>query len=62
MIKKTVLITGWLWYIWSHGVVEFEKAWYTTVIIDNLSNSYKVTLTRISKILGYTPDFYEVDK
>ena len=60
-MKKTVLITGGLWYIWSHAVVEFEKAWYITVIVDNLSNSYKITLKRISSILWYTPFFYEID-
>ena len=60
-MQKTILITGGLGYIWSHAVVEFEKAWYRTVIVDNLSNSYMITLNRISKILWYTPFFYEVD-
>ena len=60
-MQKTILITGGLGYIWSHAVVEFEKAWYRTVIVDNLSNSYMITLKRISKILWYTPFFYEVD-
>ena len=60
-MQKTILITGGLGYIWSHAVVEFEKAWYRTVIVDNFSNSYMITLKRISKILWYTPFFYEVD-
>jgi len=58
---KTILITGWTWYIWSHWVVAFEQAWYKTVIIDNLSNSNLETLNGIEKILGYKPDFFEID-
>jgi UDP-glucose 4-epimerase len=57
--RKTLLITGWLGYIWSHAVVAFEQAWYKTVIIDNLSNSSKDVLHWINSILWYTPDFFE---
>lgn len=60
-MKKTILITWWTWYIWSHGVVAFEQAWYKTVIVDNLSNSTRKSLDWIEKILGYIPDFFEVD-
>ena len=60
-MKKTILITWWTGYIWSHWVVAFEQAWYKTVIVDNLSNSYISTLNWIEKILGYKPDFFEVD-
>ena len=60
-MKKTLLITGWLWYIWSHGVVTFEQAWYKTIIVDNLSNSCLKTLRMISEIIWYTPKFYETD-
>lgn len=60
-MKKTILITGWTWYIWSHAVVAFEQAWYKTVIIDNLINSSSKTLEWIEKILGYIPDFFEID-
>jgi UDP-glucose 4-epimerase len=31
------------------------------VIVDNLDNSSLCVLENISKILGYKPDFYEVD-
>ncbi len=58
---KIVLITWGLGYIGSHAVVAFEKAGYKTVIVDNLSNSKLETLENIWKILGYKPDFYEVD-
>ena len=50
-MKKTILITWWLWYIWSHWVVAFEKAWYKTVIIDNLSNTSINVLSWIEKML-----------
>jgi len=60
-MKKTILITWWLWYIWSHWVVAFEQAWYKTVIVDNFWNSSIDTLDWIEKILGYKPDFWEVD-
>lgn len=60
-MKKTLLITGGTGYIGSHAVVNFEQAGYTTVIIDNLSNSSRESLTWIEKILGYTPDFYKWD-
>jgi len=60
-MKKTILITGWTWYIWSHWVVAFEQAWYKTVIIDNLVNSSIENLDWIEKILGYKPDFFELD-
>nr|MDD3719881.1 UDP-glucose 4-epimerase GalE [Candidatus Gracilibacteria bacterium] len=60
-MKKNVLITGGLGYIGSHAVVEFEKNGYKTVIVDNLSNSSIEALIGIEKILGYKPDFFEVD-
>ncbi len=61
MNKKNILITGWLWYIWSHWVVAFEEAWYNTVIVDNTTNSSIDTLLWIEKILWYKPDFFNVD-
>ncbi len=60
-MKKVILITWWMWYIWSHAVVAFEKSWYKTIIVDNLVNSNTSTLLWIEKILWYKPDFFEVD-
>jgi UDP-glucose 4-epimerase len=60
-MKKTILITWWTGYIGSHWVVAFEQAGYKTVIVDNLVNSSVKTLDWIEKILGYKPDFFEVD-
>jgi len=50
-----------MWYIWSHWVVAFEQAGYKTVIVDNLSNSQLSALDGIEQILGYKPDFFELD-
>ncbi|MDD5376748.1 MAG: UDP-glucose 4-epimerase GalE [Candidatus Gracilibacteria bacterium] len=60
-MKKTILITGGTGYIGSHAVVAFEQAGYTTVIVDNLSNSSEQVLSKIGKILGYIPDFHKAD-
>lgn len=60
-MKKIILITWWLWYIWSHAVVSFEQSWYKTVIVDNLWNSDISTLEWIKSILWYKPDFFEID-
>lgn len=60
-LQKTLLITGGLWYIGSHAVVLFEQSGYSTIIIDNLSNSSKEVLSGIRKILWYTPVFYWSD-
>jgi UDP-glucose 4-epimerase len=42
-------------------VVAFEQAGYKTVIVDNLSNSQLSALDGIEQILGYKPDFFELD-
>lgn len=60
-MQKTILITWWTWYIWSHAVVSFEQAWYKCVIVDNLVNSSSNTLDWIEQILWYRPDFFELD-
>ncbi len=61
MNKKTILITGWTWYIGSHAVVSFYEAGYDIVIIDNLVNSSVETLSNIEKIIWKQPDFYQLD-
>lgn len=59
--KKTILITWWLGYIWSHAVVAIEQAGYKTVIVDNLSNTCIDVMDWIEKILWYKVDFFDVD-
>ncbi|MCH2188359.1 UDP-glucose 4-epimerase GalE [Candidatus Gracilibacteria bacterium] len=60
-MKKILLITGGMGYIGSHAVVAFEQAGYRTVIVDNLYNSDLSTYEGIGNILGYKPDFHELD-
>lgn len=58
---KTILITWWLGYIWSHTVVAFIQAWYNVVILDNLCNTKREVLDRIQDITWERPVFYEGD-
>ena len=39
----------------------FEQAGYRTIILDNLVNSSREVLDGIHSILGYIPDFHEID-
>ena len=54
---KNILVTGWTWYIGSHGVVSLIESGYRPVIVDNLSNSSLEVLDNIEKITGKKPDF-----
>jgi len=56
-----IIITWWLWYIWSHISVVFAKAWYEVIILDNLSNSQLETLSKIHETSQHKPNFYDID-
>ncbi|WP_299466920.1 UDP-glucose 4-epimerase GalE [Mucilaginibacter sp.] len=56
-----ILVTGGLGFIGSHTVVELVNAGYDPVIIDDLSNSNIKILDQLAKIIGYKPDFYQLD-
>ena len=56
-----ILVTGGAGYIGSHTVVELQNAGYEVVVVDNLSNSSKISLERVSKITGKEVKFYEAD-
>jgi len=56
-----ILVTGGAGYIGSHTVVELLEIGKQIIILDNLSNSDKSVLERISKITGRECDFYEAD-
>lgn len=60
-MKHKILITGGTGYIGSHTVVEFIKAGYEIVVIDNLSNSNIEVLEGIREITGVKPLFYKID-
>lgn len=56
-----ILITGGAGYIGSHTCVELLNAGYDIVILDNFSNSKKVSLQKIKDITGRDFRFYEID-
>lgn len=56
-----ILVTGGIGFIGSHTCVELLNAGYEVVIIDNLSNSKKGAVDRISQITGKSLKFYKVD-
>jgi UDP-glucose 4-epimerase len=56
-----ILVTGGAGYIGSHTCVELLNAGYEIIVADNLMNSKKESLNRISKITGKSFPFYKVD-
>ena len=56
-----ILVTGGTGYIGSHTCVELLEAGYEVVVLDNLSNSSKESLTRIKELTGKEVKFYEGD-
>lgn len=59
--KNTILVTGGAGYIGSHTAVALFEQGYEVVIADNLSNSHRFIIDRITEITGKTPRFYETD-
>lgn len=57
----SILVTGGSGYIGSHTLIELLNTNYSVVVIDNLCNSSKVALDRVSKITGKNLTFYEGD-
>lgn len=60
-MNKTVLVTGGAGYIGSHICVELLQEGFEVVVVDNLSNSSKVALDRVSQITQKTLHFYQAD-
>ena len=57
-----ILLCGGAGYIGSHTLIELHKASHEVVVVDNLYNSQKEALVRVSEILGGVDiPFYEVD-
>jgi len=52
MTGKTILITGGCGYIGTHTIVCLLGQGYNVVVVDNLSNSSKVSLDKVSEIAG----------
>jgi len=60
-MKQKTLVTGGCGYIGSHTVVELIENNFEVIIIDDLSNSNKETISNIQKITGVKPTFYACD-
>lgn len=56
-----ILITGGAGYIGSHTLIELANADYDFIVYDNLSNSVRESLKRVSKIIGREITFIEGD-
>ena len=54
-------MTGGCGYIGSHTCVELAEAGFEPIIVDNLSNSEKIALDGIEKILGRKIEFIQAD-
>ena len=57
----SILVTGGAGYIGSHTCVELLNQGYEVVVIDNLSNSSRVSLERVEELTGKKIPFYEAD-
>lgn len=60
-MTSTILVTGGAGYIGSHCCVELLNAGYQVVVLDNLCNSSRQSLTRVEEITGKSLHFEEVD-
>ena len=56
-----ILVTGGLGYIGSHTVVALHESGYSVLIVDDLSNSERTVLQGLEQIIGFTPEFIELD-
>lgn len=57
----SILLTGGTGFIGSHTSVELVKSGYNIIIVDNLSNSKRDVIEKISSITGKNIKFYEAD-
>ncbi|MFD1631581.1 UDP-glucose 4-epimerase GalE [Pseudopedobacter beijingensis] len=60
-MSKRILVAGGTGFIGSHTVVELHNAGYVPVIVDDLSNSSIKILDQLERIIGYKPEFYQLD-
>ncbi len=60
-MSKTVLVAGGAGYIGSHICIELLDADFKIIVVDNLSNSDKKSLERVTQISGKQFEFYQID-
>src|SRR5690554_6064192 len=56
-----IFVTGGAGYIGTHTCVELIKAGHEVIVADNLMNSRKEALEKVTEITGKEITFYEVD-
>lgn len=59
--KNKILVTGGAGYIGSHTCIALHEADYDMVVYDNLSNSSREAINRVSTLIGQPIDFIEGD-
>lgn len=59
--KNKILVTGGAGYIGSHTCIALHEAGYEIVVYDNLSNSSKEAINRVSSLIGKPIEFIEGD-
>ena len=66
--RPCILVTGGCGYIGSHTITCLLEKNYDVVVVDNLSNSSKISLDQVAKIVGMSDEerqkriiFHEVD-
>jgi len=60
-MKNKILVTGGAGYIGSHTCIALHEAGYDIVVYDNLSNSSREAVNRVSTLIGEPIEFIEGD-
>ncbi|CAN6959359.1 UDP-glucose 4-epimerase [Psychrobacter okhotskensis] len=60
-MNKKILVTGGAGYIGTHTCIALHAAGYDIVVYDNLSNSSREAINRVSILIGQPIDFIEGD-
>jgi UDP-glucose 4-epimerase len=60
-MKNKILVTGGAGYIGSHTCIALHEAGYEVLVYDNLSNSSREAINRVSTLIGQNIEFVEGD-
>ena len=60
-MRNKILVTGGAGYIGSHTCIALHEAGYDMVVYDNLSNSSREAINRVSTLIGQNIEFVEGD-
>lgn len=60
-MKNKILVTGGAGYIGTHTCIALHEAGYDMVVYDNLSNSSREAINRVSTLIGQPIEFIEGD-